>query len=271
MALAVEAEDGGDEHAATDDDAFAGVEAISFFGGLDRPEHDRAVCRNVYRIYLRESVERGFADRERALAELAVCANLDTRVDRGIATEATTPEEEQRRVVAREAARSRRRELATVVPPDPPAAREEAVVMRRQNNELDGVVREKHASLAQGLGRPPKVSELFKAIGARAKSENALRFVVARLELPLTKRRSNGSTPAKTNGAAAANGHATPRARKSAPPPVNSASSETEVGAGLHASLAIIALEGERTKIAGELAAVDSVLARLRGHSGNAR
>lgn len=113
-----------------------------------------------------------------------------------------------------------------------------------------------HAALSRALERAPTVPELAERLGPDANA-SYVRQVALRAGLALTRLRAPAGTAS----------------RKSAPPPKKTAEGLTRAAAdedaspasnGVHTSLAIMALQGERAKVAAELAAIDSVIDRLR-------
>ena len=126
-------------------------------------------------------------------------------------------------------------------------------------SELADRITQHHAALRKELGRDPTNVELVAAVGA---SVEAVRGHAKRLGLELadgrairkpagapTKRGRPGRSKAKSR--ALANVHA----RGDEHPEIN--------GIAVGGSLAIMALQAERTKIAAELDAIDKVIARL--------
>lgn len=131
-------------------------------------------------------------------------------------------------------------------------------------SDLSKQVSDHHASLRKQLGRDPTNIELVAAVGA---SVEAVRGHAKRLGLVLSdgralrksaggggenrpKRRTKAARP-KPNGKAHTNGHA----HVDEHPEIN--------GSAVAGSLAIMALQTERTKIAAELDAIDKVIARF--------
>jgi hypothetical protein len=122
--------------------------------------------------------------------------------------------------------------------------------------------------LAEELGRPPTAAELHEALGGLAKSPHHVRLAAARygVELsPMPKgraRKGGGGANAVPAPAPSAhtNGHATNGHAKRSP----AADDAPPPSGGAGACLAIMALQEQRARIAGELAAIDAVIERLR-------
>lgn len=135
-------------------------------------------------------------------------------------------------------------------------------------SDLRDAVQMGHATLKRKLGRDPTIAELFTEVGEDAgKSSQNVRQAAKRIGLALAPSRGGGrsaiaktKTPHKTPKGrrkksaelATANGHATTAADEGAPHSIGS-------------SIAIMALQAERTRVAAELAAIDGVIERLRG------
>lgn len=174
-----------DELVAVDDqdderDEFA-PERVSFFAG---DQHEREIATSVWRIYLRESVERRCEDPKRA-TELLRLARL---ADRHAAT----------RAAAAPPARS------PTVPAEPPAPLPEPAPHQPKDHamsELADRVDEQHAALRKQLGRDPTNVELVAAVGG---SVEAVRAHAKRLGLVL----SDGRALRKSAGGGAESGDA---------------------------------------------------------------
>lgn len=212
------------------------VEGVSFFAG---DEHELKVCTNVYRLYLRDSVERKLETPDGARRENVRALHADAK-------------ERQRRAAARRA------------PPAAPAMQREEPKKQESNmrGELSDRVTECHGALAKKHGRPPTIAELFAAVGDDVgKNDQNVRMCAKRLELPLTSMRGNGKATRKSAG-----GGRNPTKKKADAPKngANGAAHPEVNGLAVGGSLAIMALQAEKARIESELRAIETVIQRLQ-------
>lgn len=205
------------------------IEAVSFFAG---DEHHDEICSNVWRMYLRDSVSRQTADPFEARRAL----ERTNRIESGAQRSANSNR-----------ARARAGEAAMGL-----------------NLNLRDVVAERHASFQRKEGRPPSRPELFEAVGEEdGKTASNVAMAAKRLGLPLQKLRGDGKADTAPPPVSQRRGRIVEKADRKSPPPPRFPVSDP--GASTASYLAIMALQTEREKIAGELAAIDKVIGRLRG------
>ncbi len=139
-----------------DEDEFA-PERVSFFAG---DQHEREIATSVWRIYLRESVDRSFEEPGRARRLLA-SARLS---DRNAANRerAQVRAHERTPVVAPERAPAVPPAPSPAPPPEPPPPPKEPPM----KGDLSERVTEHHAALRKLHGRNPTNVELVAAVGA---------------------------------------------------------------------------------------------------------
>lgn len=226
MAAASSAEPGPEQLELADEDDDEPGARVEAVSFFAGDEHEIEVCSNVWRMYLRDSVSRRTADPAEA----------------GRALERTNRAEGH-------AQRSSNSEKGR--------ARAEGEPMG-----LKETVAEHHATFQRKSGRPPTAKELYESVGDReGKHVNNVRSAALRADLPLHAARGAGKPVDADAGP-------TSRRRPKASAAIAKSSSPprfpVDRDGGVQVSLAIMALQAEREKIAAELAAVDKVIDRLR-------
>lgn len=233
----------------------------SFFSAAGDELVDAAVCARVYRIYLRESGERGFIEPAAAARELARSLHADADVRKQLASRASLAP-----YVAPAPAPPSPPPLA---PPAPALVLEEDVVVALSAGQGESTtrteIREAHRVLAKKLGRVPSALELYEHLGDEtAKSISNVRQGAKRAGLELTSQRGGGEPRTKLLTAPAPRSSKQPRAlvAREPEPVVDDAASPPSGGTGAY--LAIMALQAERGRLQSQLDAVDAVIERLR-------
>jgi hypothetical protein len=236
--------------------------AVSFFAksdaaelavetdGLPLDDGTARVSDRVFRIYMRESVERGF-ERDKSTRQVlpSHLAAIQPKAEHELAPRKPIPTE----VTTMKAEKS------------------------MQRGRLRAIVTEQFANLKSSLGRAPSAVELFAAVGAEGKSVQNVRNAAARSGLSLfsTRGMTREQVAAEKVEIAAAKPKRATKKKKPAAPVVRdprkravlaslSANAPEPPAVEGAASLAIIALQTERSEVERQLVAIDRVIERLR-------
>lgn len=140
------------------DEEEAPITGISFFA--DGPDHDERICKRVFDLYLRSSVEHGHEEDTSKRQELAP-------------------------------------HLAAIQPGDTTITRtvqEEKTMASTKRGELQGLVKVAHAAFVRDNGRAPYADELFGYVGTVGKTPENVRMAAKRAGLAMSSRREAPTT-----------------------------------------------------------------------------